>query len=119
MISRGADQGGSMQTVLFTKLFRGRSLADIASATHALGFDGVDLLIRPGHQAEPDDPRSILGAVEYLARAGLAVPMVTTDLTNPSGNRAEQILATCAEGGVSLVRLGYWKYDPQLGYAAC
>lgn len=78
-----------MQTVLFTKLFRGRSLADIASATYALGFDGIDLLIRTGHQAEPDDPRSILGALDYLARAGLAVPMVTTDLTDPSGERSE------------------------------
>jgi sugar phosphate isomerase/epimerase len=108
-----------MQTVLFTKLFRGRSLTNIASATYALGFDGFDLLIRTGHQAEPDDPRSILGAVDYLARAGLAVPMVTTDLTDPSGERAEQVLATCAEGGISLLRLGYWKYDRQLGYAAC
>ncbi len=55
-----------MQSVLITKLFRGRSLAEIAEATNALGFDGIDLLIRPGHQAEPDDPRSIGEAVDAL-----------------------------------------------------
>ncbi len=108
-----------MQTVLFTKLFRGRSLVEIADATSDLGFDGIDLLIRPGHQAEPDDPASIHEAVRHLRQAGLAVPMATTDLTDPADERVELVLATCAETGIGLIRLGYWKYDPQRGYAAC
>ena len=60
-----------MQTVLFTKLFRGRSLAEIAYAASELGFDGIDLLIRPGHQAEPDDPAPIheRGATPAASRA--------------------------------------------------
>ncbi len=108
-----------MRSVLFTKLFRGRSLAEIATASSDLGFDGIDLLIRPGHQAEPEDPASIHEAVRHLEQAGLGVPMATTDLTNLSGGRAEQVLATCAGAGISLIRLGYWKYDPLRGYAAC
>lgn len=108
-----------MQTVLFTKLFRGRSLADIAAASTDLGFDGIDLLIRPGHQAEPDHPRSILEAARHLEQAGLQVPMATTDLTDPASVAAEQTLGACAEAGIRLIRLGYWKYDPQRGYAAC
>ena len=108
-----------MQTVLFTKLFRGRSLAEIADAASELGFDGIDLLIRPGHQAEPDDPDSIHEAVRHLRQAGLAVPMATTDLTDPTDGRADRVLSACAETGIGLIRLGYWKYDPQRGYAAC
>jgi sugar phosphate isomerase/epimerase len=119
MIPRGTDQGGSMQTVLFTKLFRGRSVAEIASATHALGFDGIDLLIRPGHQAEPNDPASILQAVQQLQGAGLNIPMATTDLTDPAGEHTERALARCAEAGIGLIRLGYWKYEANQGYATC
>ncbi len=102
-----------MQTVLFTKLFRGCSLTVIAEATNALGFDGIDLLIRPGHQATPDDPRSIREAVDALQGYGLAVPMATTDLTDPDAERTDRVLATCAEMGIGLIRLGYWTYDPR------
>ena len=108
-----------MQTVLFTKLFRGRSLDEIASSARDLGFDGIDLLIRPGHQLEPDAPEKIPEAVRALERAGLTVPMATTDLTDPTRLPAERLLAGCAEAGIKVVRLGYWKYDPERGYAAC
>jgi sugar phosphate isomerase/epimerase len=108
-----------MDIVLFTKLFRGRDLADIATAATSLGFDGIDLLIRPGHQAEPGKPDSIRAAVRHLQDAGLTVPMATTDLTDPASEHAERTVAAAAENGITLIRLGYWKYDPQRGYAAC
>lgn len=108
-----------MQTVLFTKLFRGRSLEEIGASAAALGFDGIDLLIRPGHQVEPGDPAAIAAAVRRLAEDGLATPMATTDLTDAAAPWAEPSLAACAEAGIGLIRLGYWKYDPARGYAAC
>jgi sugar phosphate isomerase/epimerase len=108
-----------MQAVLFTKLFRDRSLGEIASSVRDLGFDGIDLLIRPGHQLEPDAPEMIPDAVRALEQDGLTVPMATTDLTDPSQMPTERLLAGCAEAGIGLLRLGYWKYDPEQGYAAC
>ncbi|MGH2530749.1 MAG: sugar phosphate isomerase/epimerase family protein [Thermomicrobiales bacterium] len=108
-----------MQAVLFTKLFRGQSLEDIAVIAAELGFDGVDLLIRPGHQLEPTVPENIRDGVRLLERAGLAVPMATTDLTDPSRMPTERLLASCAEADIGLVRLGYWRYDQARGYAAC
>jgi sugar phosphate isomerase/epimerase len=108
-----------METVLFTKLFRGQTIEEIGALVADLGFDGIDLLIRAGHQVEPDAPEAIAGTVRLLKEAGLAVPMATTDLTDPAQLPAEQLMATCAESGISLIRLGYWKYDPRRGYAAC
>ena len=108
----------TMQNVLFTKLFRGETTEAMAEATAELGFDGIDLLIRPGHQTEPGAPEGIRGAVKTLQAAGLAVPMATTDLTDPSQLPTEALLSACAEAGIELVRLGYWKYDPATGYAA-
>ncbi len=108
-----------MQAVLFTKLFRDRGLAEIGATARDLGFDGIDLLIRPGHQVEPDDPDRIPAAVRALREAGLATPMATTDLTDPAAFPAERVFARCAEAGVGLIRLGYWRYRPERGYAAC
>lgn len=107
-----------MQTVLFTKLFKGHTLEEIAEHGSDLGFDGIDLLIRNGFQATPDEPDAIAGAVTFLNRAGLSVPMATTDLTDPGWPGAERLFAACAQAGIGIIRLGYWKYDPDVGYAA-
>ncbi len=107
-----------MQHVLFTKLFKDQTLDEIAEQGSALGFDGIDLLIRQGFQATPSEPAGIASAVGRLQQAGLTVPMATTDLTDPGWPGAERMLAACGEAGIRTIRLGYWKYDPAVGYAA-
>src|SRR5205823_4508371 len=84
-----------------------------------LGFDGVDLLIRPGLHVEPSRPEGIGPAVRRLREAGLDVPMATTDLVDPGDALAEPVLRACAEAGIELVRLGYFMYDPERGYDSC
>jgi len=107
-----------MQLLLFTKLFLGKSIEEIAETGADLGFDGIDLLVRNGHQVSPDDPAGIRPAVERLKAAGLSVPMATTDITDPAGQDTEAIFAALAEAGIATARLGYWKYDPATGYRA-
>lgn len=106
-----------MKAVLFTKLFRSVSLDEAGAFIQQLGFDGVDLLVRPGHQLDPTTADRISSAVRRLEAIGLPVPMVTTDLTDPSRYPAEKVLGNCAEAGVRLIRLGYWKYESERGYA--
>ncbi len=106
-----------MQAILFTKLFRGQSVGAMAEAAVDVGFEGIDLLIRSGHQAEPDKPEGIAITVQQLQAAGLKVPMATTDITDPEKWPTERLFASCAEAGINLIRLGYWPYDPGIGYA--
>src|SRR5262245_33809344 len=87
--------GGSMDIVLFTKMFRVCELEEIATAANDLGVDGIDLLIRRGHQVEPEAPEGIPAAVRYLESQGLSVPMATTDLTDPARMPAERLLSAC------------------------
>ncbi|MBA2470567.1 MAG: sugar phosphate isomerase/epimerase [Chloroflexia bacterium] len=107
-----------MSIVLFTKLFKGKDLDEMADVASSLGFDGIDLLIRSGFQVEPAQPEGLRGAVERLKQSGLTVPMATTDLTDPNQIDTERLFAAVAECGIGAVRLGYWKYDPATGYAA-
>jgi sugar phosphate isomerase/epimerase len=106
-----------MQLVLFTKLFKGYAIDDIAETCSRLGFDGIDLLVRAGHQVEPGKPEGIAAAVQRIKASGLCVPMATTDLTDPDEIDTERLFAAFAESGIGLVRLGYWNYDPAVGYA--
>lgn len=107
-----------MQTVLFTKMFKGHDLDAVAEHTSRLGFDGTDLLIREGFQVTPSDPGQIRPAVDRLGAAGLTVPMATTDLTRPDGAATERLFAAIREAGIGVVRLGYWPYRPDEGYQA-
>lgn len=107
-----------MQTALFTKLFKGHTLDEIAELGSDLGFDGIDLLIRDGFPVTPGEPEGIAGAVARLRDAGLSVPMATTDITDPGWLGAERLLAACAQSGIRTIRLGYWKYDPAVGYVS-
>ncbi|MEJ7837681.1 MAG: sugar phosphate isomerase/epimerase [Thermomicrobiales bacterium] len=107
-----------MNSVLFTKLFLGKSIEEIGAVGSRLGFDGIDLLVRTGFQVEPGKPDGIAAAVTRLKADGLTVPMATTDLTDPSAIDTERLFAAFAESGIGLVRLGYWKYDPAIGYAS-
>jgi sugar phosphate isomerase/epimerase len=107
-----------MPIVMFTKLFKGRTLDQVAADLTGLGFQGADLLIRPGHQLEPSAPEAIAPAVRLLEAAGLAVPMATTDLVDPDDPTTARVLGACADAGVRLVRLGYFRSDPATPYAA-
>jgi len=107
-----------MPIVMFTKLFKGRPLEQVAADLAALGFDGADLLIRPGHQLEPASPAAIAPAVRLFADAGLPVAMATTDLVDPDDPPTARVLGACADAGVRLIRLGYFRSDPATSYAA-
>ena len=101
-----------MHTVLFTKLFGARGVDEIGATAAGLGFDGIDLLVRPGCTIDPGEADRIPHAVERLKSSGLSVPMATTDLTDPASFPVDKVLGACADAGIGLIRLGYWKYDP-------
>jgi sugar phosphate isomerase/epimerase len=105
-----------MRNVLFTKLFEARPVDEIGRAANELGFDGIDLLVRSGFTVAPDEPAQIAQAVKALEQQGLNVPMATTDLTDPQAFPAESVMQACADAGIGLVRLGYWKYDGSRPY---
>jgi sugar phosphate isomerase/epimerase len=106
-----------LEAVLFTKMFGGAPVDRIAPVARELGFDGIDLLIRDGFQVSPTEPQKIAKAVAALKDAGLTVPMATTDITDPAQAPTQAIFEACAEAGIKVVRLGYWKYDPVPGYS--
>ena len=49
---------GNNRVTVFTKPWQELSLAELATLVKNLGFDGVELPVRPGYQVEPDNVSS-------------------------------------------------------------
>ncbi len=97
---------------LFSKMFQnimdGRRLAQ---TVQPLGFDGLDLTVRPGGHVAPERAAEDLPrAVASIREAGLEVPLITTALTSASDPTARPILATAAKLGIKFFKAGYYYY---------
>jgi sugar phosphate isomerase/epimerase len=90
----------------------------MAETAAEIGFDGIDLAVRPkGHvlpeKVEKDLPR----AVKAIKKAGLKVPMMVTAIIDPNDPVTENILKTASDLGIKYYRMGYLRYDENLGVA--
>ncbi|MEV0385552.1 sugar phosphate isomerase/epimerase [Nonomuraea sp. NPDC050643] len=104
-----------MRLLAFTKPFGPIDAARLAEAVASVGADGADLLVREGQTVGPGDPGDIALVAAELQRRGLTLDVVTTDLLD-TGPDAERIVAACAEAGAPLMRVGFYRYDPAVGY---
>lgn len=104
-----------MRVVVFTKLFGAVGISELVDGVAKVGADGADLVVRDGQTVTPRAPRQIGSVARALADKGLALEVVTTDLLEADAT-ADGILDACAEAGVSLVRVGFYRYQP--GYDA-
>jgi len=116
-----AGAGGSSQKassrpcsiIYFTKFLRGLGAEEMARAVKGMGMDGLDLAVRRGHFVNPHNVRDVLPkAMNVWKKAGLSVPMVSTEtsLTDPNDATVEPIWAACAEAGVASIKIGYWAW---------
>ena len=104
-----------MKTVLFSKRFRDRSAEQLVELARAVGAEGYDLAVRPGHPVHPDNVEEELPRVAGLMRrSGLDVPMVTGDfdLLEPTHPTALPILRAMDRADVRLLKLGYFRFRP-------
>src|SRR4051812_48933562 len=102
-----------MKYVLFTDNLSDLSVAEAARAAKASGFDGLDLTLRPGgHVLPQDSDRGLAEAKRVADEAGVAIPMVSTALTDSDSPHAEAVFAAAAHYGARALKLGYWEYRP-------
>jgi len=100
-----------MQIVMFSKHLGPLSVPEAGKVMKKLGFQGMDLTVRPGGHVLPEQVKTALPeAVRQLKDLGLAVPMITTGLTGTEGQHAEEIMETAASLGIRNLKLGYWPY---------
>lgn len=83
---------------VFTKVWNALPLAELAEMVAGMGFDGVELPVRPGAQVEPQNVGTDLPiAAKLLGRHGLQIHSVAGPIDEPT-------IAACAEAGVPIIR---------------
>lgn len=100
---------------VFTKPWRELSIDALGELVAGMGFDAVELPVRPGYQVEPTDVGTGLrSAVERLAAHGIAVASIASGTD-------ESVLSACADAGVGVVRImvpvsprGYVETGPEI-----
>jgi len=105
-----------MKLVVFTKLFKEKSLAELAGFAHDAKLDGFDLCVRRGYDVNPANVLTELpAAANFFAREGLSIAMVTGDfdVLLPDHATAEPHLAAMDKAGVRFLKLGYFHFDPR------
>jgi sugar phosphate isomerase/epimerase len=83
---------------VFTKPWK-MPLPELGEFVRGLGFDGIELPVRPGYQVEPQNvAKGLPEAVRVLADSGLKIASV-------AGPTDEPTIAACAEAGVPIIRI--------------
>jgi L-ribulose-5-phosphate 3-epimerase len=107
-IGRASSQG---MLCLFSKHLPDLGWSDVGKAVKDAGFDGVDLTVRSGGHVLPERASLELPrAIEAIKAHGVAVPMVTTELTRASDPNARPLLEAAAKSGVRYFKTGYWRF---------
>src|SRR5690625_195903 len=109
------DQGQQeLEMHLFSKHLHFLDYEDMAKAASDIGFEGVDLTVRPGGHVEPERVREDLPrAIEALQREGLMHRMMTTAVDDADDQIDQAVLSTAAETGIEYYRMNWFRYDPE------
>ena len=105
-----------MQLIVFSKMLREKSIAELIDLAQRHGYNGYDLAVRPGHPVNPDNAAQALPQAQaQMAQAGLRIGMVTGnfDLLTADHPLAEPLLAAMDSADVRLLKLGYFKFEPE------
>lgn len=100
---------------IFSKHLQFLNYTDLADAAISMGFNGVDLTVRPaGHvlpeRVEDDLPK----AVAALKKVGFAPKLLTTAVGDSTDTTDVRVLNAASKAGFQLYRMKWYPYDKTL-----
>ena len=111
--AKAADQKAERRLVIcaFSKHFQWTDLKEASEHCASFGYEGLDITLRTGGHVLPERVEEDLPkAVEIARKAGLRVPMVTTDIIDTKSPHAETVIKTLAALGIRRYRWGGFRY---------
>ncbi|SMO35543.1 sugar phosphate isomerase/epimerase family protein [Fodinibius sediminis] len=106
------QQNSGCSISVFSKHLQWLDYQDMAKTAAELGFDGVDLTVRPGGHVLPENvERDLPRAVRAVRDTGLEVHMISTAIGDPRDEHTEPILKTASQLGIGNYRTDWFPYD--------
>ncbi|MGF7076001.1 sugar phosphate isomerase/epimerase family protein [Mucilaginibacter sp. 3215] len=104
--------GEKIKVSIFSKHMHWLNYADMAALAAQLGFDGIDLTVRPdGHVLPERVADDLPKAVESIEKAGLKVYTVVTNIKTADEKYTEAILKTASALGIKYYSTAWFNYD--------
>lgn len=96
---------------IFSKHLQFLDIKMAAEISAELGFDGMDLTVRPKGHILPENASSDLPkAIEEINQAGSSCQMITTAITDAQQEYDRDIISTAGESGVGFYRANWFSY---------
>ena len=109
------DNHRKREICIFSKHLQWLDYEKMAKTAAEIGFDGVDLTVRPkGHVLPENVTRDLPKAFEAIKNAGIDTIMIATAIGNATDPVNQQILKTAGELGIRYYRMGWLKYDKSI-----
>lgn len=110
---------GKIKVSIFSKHMHWLNYTDMAALTAQLGFDGIDLTVRPDGHVLPERVADDLPvAVEAIEKAGLKVYTIVTNIKTADEKDAEPILKAASALGIKYYRTAWFNYDKAISVQA-
>ncbi len=105
-----------MTICAFSKHFQWTGVREMSEFCASIGYQGIDLTLRAGGHVLPERVQEDLPkAVEIIHKAGLKIPMVTSDIVDVRTPHAETVVRTLKSAGIRRYRWGGFKYVDDRG----
>ncbi|MBX2817633.1 MAG: sugar phosphate isomerase/epimerase [Saprospiraceae bacterium] len=115
LASQKDERDDRLETHIFSKHLQFLPYEEMAVKASEIGFDGVELTVRPKGHVEPAEVRENLPrAVAAVRKAGLKATMVASDVNNVSAEHNSAVLESLVAEGIKTYRMRYYRY-PKTG----
>jgi sugar phosphate isomerase/epimerase len=100
---------------IFSKQLQWLNYQDMTSAVAEMGFDGIDLTVRPNGHVLPERVQEDLPkAVEAAGKTGIKILLISTDIQDDISPHAESILKTASDLGIRYYRSGGLNFNKEI-----
>jgi sugar phosphate isomerase/epimerase len=97
---------------IFSKHLQFLNYQEMAEAVAEMGFDGIDLTVRPDGHVRPERVESDLPkAVEAIRKVGMAPLMMVTAVQDADNNTDKKVLEVAAKLGFEYYRMNWFAYQ--------
>lgn len=101
----------ALEVHLFSKHLQFLDYDSMAKAVRNMGFDGVELTVRPkGHVIPERVEEDLPLAVAAIRKQGVLCKMMVTNITGVDTPYGQKVLETASKLGITHYRMGYYRY---------
>ena len=114
ILKYGSPKSNGLKVFIFSKHLQFLNYQDMSEVAKEMGFDGVDLTVRPkGHVLPENVVEDLPKATEVMKAFDLLPIMISTNVKQMDNPRDREVLEVTSQQGYKIYRPGWTKYNKE------